>query len=245
MSGQGEPSRNVRVTLGIVLFVLFALLLCGVAPDLFGLFGPKVGHGKRTVAQNSLKQFALAMLNYQAEHHRLPPPAIYGPQGEPLLSWRVAILPFLEKETLYKQFRLEEPWNSPHNLTLLDKMPTIYAYSGPNSVKSLPRHTYFQVLVGKGTAFESREGLRVPEDFPDGSSKTILILEGEPPVPWTKPADLPYDPDRPLPKFWIVRDGGYNAAFADGSVMFLDGRNPDRTRARITRNGGEKIPVDD
>jgi prepilin-type processing-associated H-X9-DG protein len=125
-------------------------------------------------------------------------------------------------------------------------MPKVYAYSGQYSAKLLPKHTYFQVFVGKGTPFESREGLRVPDDFPDGSSKTILIVEGEPPVPWTKPADLLYDPNQSLPKFWTLRAGGfYNAAFADGSVSFLDGNKPERTRARITRNGGEKIPPDE
>ena len=64
-----------------------------------------------------------------------------------------------------------------------------------------PHCTVFQVLVGKGAAFEGREGLRYPEDFPDGTSRTLLVVEGGPPVPWNKPEDIPYAADRPLPEF--------------------------------------------
>jgi prepilin-type processing-associated H-X9-DG protein len=237
-------SWKARTTLASILFLLVAMVL-------YALLSPAwqqhvLTGRKRLQVQQDLHQLALAMYDYESAHARLPPPAIYGSDGQPLLSWRVAILPYLDESALFKEFRLHEPWDSPHNLPLLDRMPKVFAHSGSNSSKSLPKLTYFQVFVGKGTAFESREGLRIPDDFPDGTSKTILIVEAEPPIPWTKPADLLYSPDEPLPKFWTVRQGGYNAAFADGHIMFLEGDNHEaRTRARITRNGGEIIPPED
>ena len=49
--------------------------------------------------------------------------AIADSTGKPGLSWRVAILPYLEQDTLYKQFKLDEPWDSPHNKKLIRQMP--------------------------------------------------------------------------------------------------------------------------
>lgn len=58
------------------------------------------------------------MHEYQHKHGRLPPAVVHGPEGKPLHSWRVLLLPFIGQEALYKQFKLEEPWDSPHNLSL-------------------------------------------------------------------------------------------------------------------------------
>ena len=59
----------------------------------------------------------------ESDGQSFPMGAICDASGKPLLSWRVAILPGLEQGNLYKQFRLDEPWDSPHNLTLLPLMP--------------------------------------------------------------------------------------------------------------------------
>src|SRR4051794_32667612 len=102
------------------------------------------------------------MHNYSSAHGSLPPPAVYGKDGRPLLSWRVAILPFIEQDDLYKQFRLDEPWDSPHNRRLLPKMPKLYApFDGSRTTQ--PHTTFYQVFVGKGTAFEGTKGLRLEE----------------------------------------------------------------------------------
>ncbi|MEQ8788046.1 MAG: hypothetical protein RIC55_17190 [Pirellulaceae bacterium] len=55
-----------------------------------------------------------------------PPRGIPSDSPEPLLSWRVAMLPGLYCRTLYGEFHLDEPWDSPHNLKLLKHMPTAY-----------------------------------------------------------------------------------------------------------------------
>src|ERR1700676_2683340 len=94
------------------------------------------------------------MLNYKDREEGLPPHALYGKEGAPLLSWRVLVLPYLEQEDLFKQFRLDEPWDSPHNLALLPKMPEVYA--APEEHAPPQSHTtFYQVIVGKGAAFET------------------------------------------------------------------------------------------
>jgi hypothetical protein len=180
------------------------------------------------------------MHNYHDTHGRLPPAVVYGADGKPLVSWRVLILPFIEQLDLYEQFRLDEPWDSPHNLRLLSQMPRTYAPPPGKAWKVPPYHTVCHVFVGPGTAFEGQEGLQFPSDFPDGLSNTLLFVEAGEPVPWTKPEDLPYDPERPLPELRCLFHDGFRACMADASRRFVPKRTNQATlRAAITRNGGD------
>ncbi len=185
------------------------------------------------------------MLAYEDEHGRLPPAVVYGPSGEPLYSWRVAILPFMEQQELYQQFHLDEPWDSPHNRQLLARMPAAYA-PPPGKRKKVPvYHTVCKVFVGKGAAFEGREGLLLPGDFPDGSSDTLLVVEAGEPVPWTKPEDLSYDPGEPLPDLRCLFKDGFRACMADASRRWIrKGISESSLRAAITRNGGDALGSD-
>ncbi len=67
-----------------------------------------------------------AMLRYHEDKGHFPPAATYDKEGKPLLSWRVALLPYLRHEKLYEQFHLDEPWDSEHNIKLLPQMPLAY-----------------------------------------------------------------------------------------------------------------------
>ena len=187
---------------------------------------------------------AVAMYNYDCTHGSLPPHAVYGKDGTPLLSWRVLILPFIEQNDLYKKFRLDEPWDSPHNIALLPEMPKVYGRydHGPTTE---PHTTFYQVFVGKGAAFEGKKGMRLAQDFPDSTSNTFLIVEGGSAVPWTKPEDLPYTRGEPLPELGGLGKGTIRAALADGSVRFINRAvSEDTLRAAITRNGGESLGSD-
>jgi hypothetical protein len=207
--------------------------------------------GGRTQRTNNLKQIALAMHNYHDAYRGFPPAGINtikSKDGRPLLSWRVAILPFIEEDQVYRQFDLNLPWDHPHNQKLIEKMPNIYVVPG---VKHKVGMTHYQVFVGPGTVFEVRKD-RPPvglinarmADILDGTSNTLMVVEAADPVIWTKPDDLPYDPKQPLPKLGVFRDGFY-AALCDGSVRFLRRNVPEQTlRALITRNGGEVIQGD-
>ena len=76
-------------------------------------------------ASNNLKQLALGIHNFHSAYRKLPA-ARTDENGQPLLSWRVAILPFIEQQALYEQFHLDEPWDSEHNLKLIDQMPATF-----------------------------------------------------------------------------------------------------------------------
>jgi hypothetical protein len=195
---------------------------------------------------NQLRTLALAMHSYYSAQGALPQPAIYGKDGQPKLSWRVAILPYLRQQALYEKFQQDEPWDGPHNRELLRFMP--HEYMPPSGHTKELYTTFYQVFVGTGAkvgpSFEPgvQSKLRLASDFPDGPSATIMLIEAGEPVPWTKPADLTYDAERPLPRLGGLFADGFNAAFVDCSVHFLKRDIDDATlRALITRNGGELI----
>jgi hypothetical protein len=216
----------------------------------------KVRDGEGWVrSQNSLMQIGLALQSYHEVYKRLPPAVVTDKQGRPLYSWRVLLLPFLEEGPLYRQFKLDEPWDSPDNKKLLEGTPRCYQpFGGGNDGPGLTR---YQVFVGPGTAFE-RPGLRLaPKDIPDGLSETLLVVEAGEAVPWSKPADLAYDPKGPLQSlgdvfsqpvyflcYEVSRRHGFNAVFADGKARFIGTDMDERTlRGLITRNGGEAVDL--
>jgi hypothetical protein len=197
-----------------------------------------------SMSQNNLKLLALALHNYNDANGQFPRHAIFDRAGKPLLSWRVAILPFILEDALYKEFHLDEAWDSPHNIKLLDRMPKVYA--SPRE-KTPGNQTYYQLFVGPGAVFESGAS-SYPRlaGITDGTSNTVLVVEAGEPVPWSKPDDVPFDPKKPLPKLGgrKFRDG-FHAALADGSVHFIKYGISEKTlKAAITANGGEVLAED-
>ncbi len=164
---------------------------------------------------NNLKQLVLAMHNYHDVYGQFPADATYDKAGKPLLSWRVAILPFIEQDNLHKQFKLDEPWDSDHNKKLLEKMPPLFGFGDATAAKN--HETHYQGFVGKGAFFDGKKGVKVT-DITDGTSNTIMLVEAKKAVPWTKPDDVPFDAGKLVPKLGGLFDGIFNVAMCDGSV---------------------------
>src|SRR5262249_26053038 len=205
---------------------------------------PKQEAAARMQSQRNLKEIALAMHNHHDVLGTFPPAAVLDKNQKPLLSWRVLLLQFLGEQDLFKQFKLDEPWDSAHNKTLLAKMPKVYAPVLERKGAE-PNTTFYQVFVGEGAAFEGARGLRITE-FTDGTSNTALVIEGGEAVPWTKPADLPYDAKKPLPKLGGLFKDRIYCAVADGSVLTLKHDFVEQAmRNFIVRNDGNVIPFAD
>jgi hypothetical protein len=79
-------------------------------------------------------------------------------------------------------------------------------------------------------------------DIRDGASNTIMCVDAGPDkaVPWTKPDDLPFDPEKPLAALGQVPPEGFLAAFFDGSVQTVKVDNP-TLKALITPAGNEPV----
>jgi hypothetical protein len=195
---------------------------------------------QRQISVNNLKQIGLAFHNYADVHKHFPPPILFGGStGKVPYSWRVAILPFLEGQDLYKQYNFDEPWDGPNNRKLIDKMPAVYGYptlGGTNS--SQPAYFVFtgpETILGKGDKPSFM-------DITDGTSNTILAVDARRDIPWTKPEDIPFDSKAPLPEVGGFTPDGFDALFGDGSVRHIKKSiNPILFKALITRAGGEVI----
>ena len=198
-------------------------------------------NAKKMASINNMKQFGLAMHNYHDANKHFPAAASYSPDGKPLLSWRVAILPMIEYGNLYDQFHLDEPWDSEHNKKLIDKMPA--EYRSPKSKLKDFRSNYV-VPVGPGTVFEGREGMPFKK-ITDGTAHTILAVEVDDAhaVIWTKPDDLPYDPKEPSKGLGGLFKNVFIALFCDGSVHLIELPCPDeKLRAAFSAAAGDPAP---
>ncbi len=195
---------------------------------------------RRMDAANQLRQIVIAAHNFHDANKRFPG-NIVSEDGTPLLSWRVAILPYLDEGALYDQFHLDEPWDSEHNIQLLNQMPDALR----NRNVDFQDKTVFLGFAGPGTIFEGDEvsfGI-----IQDGTSRTIFCVEADADsaVEWSRPADLPYDPDRPVSGVGNLRPGGFNAAFCDGHVRLIpNSTDPETLHWSIQRNDGN-LPMFD
>jgi hypothetical protein len=245
---RGRLSGQGLALAGIVTACVCTLLSCLMfVPISIGLLLPAVQKVReaagRAESMNNLKRIAIAMHVYHDANFRLPAAGICDKNGKPLLSWRVAILPYIEQEQLYRKFKLDEPWDGPNNKKLLAQMPLIYKL--PSDDQTAPDHTHYQVFVGNNAAFDKRSGRSIV-DFLDGTSNTILIIVADKAVPWTKPEDVDFDSNKPmLPLLSRHFRSGYLVALVDGSVRVVPSSVSENTlKAAITRNGGEALGPD-
>ena len=201
----------------------------------------------RTQSANNLKQIGLAIHNYHDVHNKFPED-IKDADGKPLLSWRVAILPYIEQEALYKQFKLDEPWDSKHNLPL--SKIVVKTFVSPDAEAPTDADGYaltnYPGVAGPGTMFDPDGGLTFA-GVTDGLSNTVMVLESATAAPWAKPGDLVIDPKKDVPKLRPV--GGQktiNVLMGDGSVRAVDpAKVPDKIwRLLFLRNDGQPIPQD-
>jgi hypothetical protein len=117
-------------------------------------------------------------------------------------------------------------------------MPDIFR--SPNDDPKSKNSGYY-AIVGPGTVFEGPDGVKI-RDITDGTSNTLMIVEAKRNIPWTKPEDIPFDPEKPLPELGGFVSGRFTAALADGSVHSIDkDRVKDNLKWLIMRNDGHPI----
>ena len=195
---------------------------------------------RRSASRNNMKQVLLAFHNYHETFGRFPARANYDADGKPLLSWRVHILPYLDQQELYKRFKLDEPWDSPHNKPLIRLMPAVLA--NPN----LPAGTVTNYLAVVGAdAMMTKTGVKA-HDVPDGMALTMMLLEvdADGAVPWTKPVDHEIKTANPKAGLGGLRPGGFNVGMGDGSVRFLPiSIDPKTLRGLATKSGREAVEL--
>ena len=188
---------------------------------------------------DNLRQVGLASLNFESANRRFPTQAITAEDGTPLLSWRVAILPFIEQNNLYQRFNLDEPWDSPNNIALLPLIPQIYAVDGIDDGFT----TILGIAGEEGLLAQGDRGVTFGQ-ITDGTSNTALFVQANSDfaTQWTKPQDIDFDPSNPTNGVGSATASGFHAVFADGSLQFIPNSVSDETVGRILqRNDGEVV----
>jgi Protein of unknown function (DUF1559) len=273
-------SRSARgaVTLVEVLVVIAIIAM------LVGLLLPATRRIREPAArmqcQNNLKQLMLALHTFEsterpseyssAGHADAPPdrsfpPGCFGSGTTPeeRLSWMVALLPYLEQESLFRQFDGEKgaAGNLPAGKTRIKtflcpaakEVGTAEAVTHYVAMSGIGREAAGQPPGAAGNGFMGYDRLTSLALITDGTSHTIALMETRFDLgPWARggasnvrgfdPADVPLHGDQ---RPFGGHAGGMLAAMADGSVRFIRSSiEPQKLAAAITIAGGDPVDLD-
>lgn len=245
-------STAVECVIASVFFYVLATLLGAGCTDLREPV-------RRMQCTNNLKAITLALHNYHDRYGCFPPAYVADQDGRPMHSWRVLLLPFLEQQDLYDQYRFDEPWNGPNNAKLAGVH--VDEYECPEQrYAGTPIMTSYVAVVGQGTAWPGPTSSRF-KDFRNGTSNTLMVVEvADSGIHWMEPRDLDaatmvmsVNSPRGTGISSLHRDPGWggqrlgaNAGLVDGSVRFLPTDTPEATvRALVTAAGGEPSEPDE
>lgn len=194
--------RSLTNTLVALAFAGLVLLGFGAYGLYFYMFSkPKID--REIKIRDNMRQISLGIEMFADVHkNKLPAPASYDEEHEPLLSWRVHLLPFLLQEDLYNEFHLDEPWDSDHNRTLIERIPEQY-----QSLTAERGKTPFLLAVGENSIFAGPSsnaqdrvkgiGIYEKDDLADDAFYLVDAAPGNH-VIWTKPEDWDFDQPNPL-----------------------------------------------
>ena len=247
--------RSEKATAGICLNAT-ALFLFVIVGPMIALLLPAVQAAReaarRMQCSNNVKQIGLALYNYHDVHGAFPPLYTVDEEGNPLHSWRVLILPYIEQNALYEQIRLDEPWDSEYNRQFHNATISM-AYQCPSN-KLVPRGSglcSFVAIAGEGFVPAEKAEQITGNDFKkitDGTSNTIAIIEVREPFCWMDPtADVTLDElvkGINSGRVGSFHTGGCNVGLFYGSVRFFsDTIDLTVLRALATPAGGESVSL--
>ncbi|MFT5522595.1 MAG: hypothetical protein ACI9HK_000539, partial [Pirellulaceae bacterium] len=197
---------------------------------------PQTPAARRQMTIDNMKRISNALVQYVSEKNVMPGQATTDSSKQPLLSWRVSILPQLGLDYLYNQFHHQEPWDSPHNSALLAKIPPVF-----QSPERFDTSTNYQVPIASSSLFPPRKVV-AKRRVEDGLANTVMLLEVDDAaaVPWTKPADHQVDPGDLDKYLGGLRQDGFLLGWGDGSVMVCT----KNILGMYTIDGGEPINRD-
>jgi prepilin-type N-terminal cleavage/methylation domain-containing protein len=239
-----RPSKRQGFTL-VELLVVIAIIAV-----LIGLLLPAVQKvreaANRMACANNLKQLGLALHSFHDQHQRFPPGQVRGPLREAGITnavnhgWGPFILPFIEQQPLYNQYRWEVSAGDALNLPVVSTQLKIFQCPSAE-----PNRVYTAGPSGKGACGDyaptwyvdstladsslidcpaSYQGVLQPNhmtclsQITDGTAQTILLAEDAGrPRRWR--AGRP-GPDQ------VVEGGGWTAV---NNGIILQGSAPDGT----------------
>ncbi len=209
---------------------------------------PELNAEQRT--RNNFHQILIAAHNYHEAFNSFPVPTAneqyFDEDGKPLLSWRVHLLPYLDEIDLYQEFHFDEPWDSEHNIELLERMPAVFQVEDDYSADLEPGMTRIVRADGEGTLFQNGRGAQI-RDITDGLSNTAFCFAVGPEhaVAWTKPEDIVIDFSQPiLPQLGLPEGENFLVGMCDGVVPWvLPTIDDDNLRRLLQHNDSEVLEL--
>ncbi|HCO22472.1 MAG TPA: hypothetical protein DIT97_05190, partial [Gimesia maris] len=235
----GEPqSDKTMLDLKLKQFTSYQRLVSSIDEKLVQPVVVKTVKEKRQFDQkDQIKRLGLCIYEYQhvlrmqeAMAEQQPGGAAAQKEEKNQLSWRVSLLPMMGQYKLYEQFHLDEPWDSSHNLKLLEQMPALFQSAGVTR----PGYTSIMTFNGERTPFQDSTSSRL-KDAPYGLENTILCVQAgaDQAVPWTKPVDLPFDPQNPWRVVGKLKYDLLLALMMDGSARWIPRTMPASEFAKL------------
>ena len=208
------------------------------AEDVAAAKRPETESERRQFSIDNMNRIGAAILQYLNDKGQFPAPAICDMADQPMLSWRVALLPYLGQEDLYGKFNQEQPWDSPGNQALLAEIPDVY-----RSPERWDDRTNYLVPHDSNALFPGGR-LVLKKNVEDGLAHTVMLLEvdDDAAVPWTKPADYAVSYDSPARDLGSLRKGQFFVAWGDGLVRSISDEIPsNHWKAMFTIDSGERF----
>jgi hypothetical protein len=214
------------------------------SPDVFAklakvIAAPAREQASQVMVTNAMKQVGLAIHNYYASEKSLPPLYYSSPDGTPLLSGRVALLPHIEQQAMYNAVRLDQAWNSEANRQFFSTLIPVYCQSPQLGAKTTIR---FPVYPGS-----LWHGQGPPKDFrdvKDGTSNTIAAINApeHAAIEWANPQPWVLSVDDPMSDVFGDRVTA-TVVLLDGAALVLkkSEMTNDKLKAMLTIDGGESI----
>ncbi|MEX2118193.1 MAG: DUF1559 domain-containing protein [Pirellulales bacterium] len=236
-----SPETQEKSCLGVILLSVVIMVAVAVLPAL-----QTAGKGRPSACRNNLYNLGRALEMYHARYGSFPPAFIADAGGKPMHSWRVLLLPYLERNELYRRYRFDEPWDGPNNRLLAKEVLDIF--SCPTDDRARPGDTNYVAVVGPRTMWPAPASAG-KDDAADGSHNTLLLVEvASSGIHWMEPRDLDVSALKhginPAKGKGISsgHEGGIMVVFADWHVRFLsDSLDQDVLEALLTRDGNEPI----
>ena len=247
-SGLVWPEEQRGMGMGGMDGMSMGMSMGGMSMGMGEMGGPSITSDTTEIedeTMNQLRQITLAAHNYESDKRSLPSNIYDG--DTPLLSWRVRILEFMgePEQALYKRFKLDEPWNSEHNIELLGEMPAVFK----NSEFDSDHKTVYLGFDGEGAIFKSQASPIGFAKITDGTSNTIFIaqMNRQSAIPWTKPDDVKFTPGTPVTQLAETAEGSVIVALTDGSAhrAKLEKMNSKKLEYLIQRNDGNVVSIND
>lgn len=230
-----KPGFTLIELLVVVMIVgiLLALLLPGTRSAR--------GAARRSQCKVNLKQLGLALHNYHDTYGTFPPQKTVDAAGTDLQSWRTALLPYLDQQTLYDEADSTLPWDAPANQQLRETSVPVYHCPSLTSNTS-PQDTTYLGLTGPTAAFPP-SGCRSVSEMTAGTANVAMVheLTEDQRVLWMMPRDVAASEllEMQSSPTW-PHEGGSHVLFADGHVDFISGEvDIESRKAMISITNGQ------